>query len=357
MDIENDVARAPMTRIAPCFAVVLLLVPGPAAAQKAVFVEGLRELTRAMMSLSENRAQLNTAIDMMAAGLDRWESPVAPSAIDAPLGDVTASIPVLPLAAYADGFTRIRRGEYGDALVSLRRAAFAATDERSSLAEAARLAQEGRHLEAERALRSIVTARPESAVAHWWLGRVYENLNRIADARQEYETVIPFALTGQATLYSAIGRLSHTEGDFARANDAFQHRLRLTPNDPVAHKDLAWILIEQDRTEAAFKELTAVLALEPRDAEAHAAIGRLHLDAGRHAEAIGALRHALDLQPTLHDARYALALALKRTGREDDAAREMEMFERARREATEDRRRTMAAEAQRQKDAQSDHPR
>jgi tetratricopeptide (TPR) repeat protein len=194
-------------------------------------------------------------------------------------------------------------------------------------------------------------------VAHWWLGRVYENLNRIADARKEYETVVPFALTGQATLYAAIGRLSHTEGDFARANDAFEHRLRLTPNDPVAHKDLAWILIEQDRSEAAFKELTASVALEPRDAEAHAAIGRLYLDAGSHAEAIGALRRALDLQPTLHDARYALALALKRIGREDEAAREMELFERARRESTEDRRRTMATEAQRQEEAQRDHPR
>ena len=346
-----------MTRIATWFVLVTVLAPGSAAAQQAIFVEGLTDLTRAMMALSENRAQLKASLDKMAAALDRWDAPVTPSDVGSLVGDATAAIPVLPLAAYADGFVRIRRGEYRDAVVSLRRAAAAATDERSELAAAARLAQEGRHVDAERALRSIVTARPESAVAHWWLGRVYENLNRIADARKEYETVVPFALTGQATLYAAIGRLSHTEGDFARAKEAFEQRLRLTPNDPVAHKDLAWILIEQDSTEAAFKELTAVVALEPRDAEAHAAIGRLHFDAGRHAEAIGALRRALDLQPTLHDVRYALALALKRTGREDEAAREMELFERARRESTEERRRTMATEAQRQEEAQRDHPR
>ena len=354
-----------MTRTAPWFAFVILLVPGPAAAQRAVVVEGLTELARAMMMLSENRAQVNAAIDKLAAGLDGWEAQTAGGSKeqDSPYGrsvllsDEAAAIPVLPLAAYADGFARLRRGEYRDAIASLRLAAAAATDERSALAAAARLAQDGRHVEAERALRSIVAARPESAVAHWWLGRVYENLNRIADARKEYETVVPFALTGQATLYAAIGRLSHTEGDFARANDAFEQRLRLMPNDPVAHKDLAWLLIEQDRTEAAFNELITVVALEPRDAEAHAAIGRLHLDAGRHADAIGALRRALDLQPTLHDARYALALALKRTGREDEAAREMEMFERARRESTDDRRRTMSTEAQRQEEAQRDHPR
>ena len=38
-----------------------------------------------------------------------------------------------------------------------------------------------------------------------------------------------------------------------------------------------------------------------------------------------------------------LALALKRTGREDGAAREMALFERARREAAEEQRRAMAA--------------
>jgi hypothetical protein len=61
--------------------------------------------------------------------------------------------------------------------------------------------------------------------------------------------------------------------------------------------------------------------------------------------------------PTLHEARYALALALKQTGRDVEAAREMELFERARREATEDRRRTMAAEAQRQEEARLDDAR
>jgi predicted Zn-dependent protease len=89
----------------------------------------------------------------------------------------------------------------------------------------------------------------------------------------------------------------------------------------------------------------------------HAAIGRIRLDAGLHAEAIEELRRALELNPTLHEVRYALALALKATGHADDAARQMQLFERARREATEARRRTMAAEAQRQEEAREDRAR
>jgi tetratricopeptide (TPR) repeat protein len=304
-----------------------------------------------MMTLSENRAQVGAAIDKMSAGLDGFGTQAAPLPDASLFGDEAAAIPVLPLAAYAESFARLRRGEYRDAIVSLRRAAATATDERSPLAAAAQLAQEGRHLEAERALRSIVTTWPESGVAHWWLGRVYENINRIAEARQEYEKVVSVALTGRASIYAYIGRLSHAEGNFARATEAFERRLRLTPNDPVAHKHLAWVYLEQDRTEAALVELNAAVAIDPRDAEAYAAIGRIRLDAGLHADAIVALRRALDLKPTQHEARYALALALKQTGHADEAAREMELFERARRDATEDRRRTIATEAQRQEEA------
>lgn len=336
-----------MTRIATWLALVFVLLPGPAAAQKSLFVEGLAELTRAMMSLSGSRAPVNAALDKMAASLDGWEAQTA----NALLGDEAAAIPVLPLAAYADGFASLRRGEYRDAIMSLRRAAATAADERSQLVAAAGLAQEGRHLDAERALRSIVTAWPESGVAHWWLGRVYENTNRVADARREYEMVLSVALTGRASLQGAIGRLAFLEGNFARATEAFEQRLRLTPNDPVAHRDLATIYLAQDRTDAALEQLGIVLTMDPRDAEAHAAIGRVRLDAGLHAEAIPALRRALQLRPTLHEARYALALALKRAGQDEEAAREMELFERARREATEERRRTMAAEAQKQEEA------
>jgi tetratricopeptide (TPR) repeat protein len=345
--------RRTMTRSTSSLAVLAALaalLPGPALAQRAALAQGLRDFTRAMMTVAGNRPQVDAALDTMAGGLDGWDDAAAPPGANALLADEAAAVPVLPLAAYADGFAHLRRGSYRDAIVSLRRAAAVTADERAPLAAAARLARDGHHDEAEQRLRAIVGAWPDSGVARWWLGRVYENLNRIADARREYEAVLPVALTGRATLLGAIGRLAHAEGDFTRAAAAFAERRQLTPRDPVAHKDLALIHLEQGQTEAALEAFTAVVALEPRDAEAHAAIGRIRLDAGRDAEAIAALRRALDLRPSLHEARYALAVALRRSGHDDDAAREMAEYERAQREAAEARRRTMAAEAERQKE-------
>lgn len=339
-----------MTRFAAWFAVAIVLLPDPAAAQRSLFVEGVTDLARSMLTTSAQPAQTQTAIDKMTAGLDGWDAPPVPG--PGFFGDEAADLPALPLAAYAEGFARLARGEYRQAIDELRRAAVVAGDERSALAAAGRLAAQDRQLEAEQALQSIVAARPASAMARWWLARVYENVNKVSDARREYEAAVAVALTGRAPLYAAIGRLADAEGDFARASEAFERRIQLTPNDPVAHKDLAWVHLKQDKTGQALASLATVIALEPRDAEAHAAIGRIHLEAGLHAEAIRSLRRALDLRPALHEERFALAQALKQSGGAEEAARELELFERARREATEERRRTMAAEAARQEDAQ-----
>ena len=345
-----------MTRIATLFVAVSMLLIGPAEAQRALFVEGLTELARSMLASSADAARAHAALDKMTAGLDGWQAPASPVTGDL-FGDESAEPPALPLASFADGFARIVRGEYREAIASLRRAAAAPADERAELAAAGRLARQERHEEAAQALRAILARQPESAIARWWLARVYENLNQVSAAREQYEAVVGVALTGRASLHAAIGRLAAAEGDFARATGAFEHRLRLTPNDPVAHKDYAWVLLDQDRTDQALEALVRVVSLEPRDAEAYAAIGRIRLEAGHHLEAIRSLQRALDLRPTLHEARYALAQALKQTGREEEAARELELFERARRESTEDRRRTMTAEAQRQEDARRERPR
>ena len=340
-----------MTRFATSFALVLVLLPCPVAGQKALFVEGLTELARAMMTLSENRAQVNAAIDKMSAGLDGSGPQAAPLPDASVLGDEAAAIPVLPLAAYAEGFARLRRGEYREAIASLRRAAATATDERSPLVAAGLLAQEGRHLEdAERVLLTRLSRRGRNRLSPaGGSGRVYETSTGSPRRGASRQGRLPVALTGRASIYASIGRLSRAEGDFAARPDAFERRLRLAPNDPLAHKHLARVYLDQDRSEAALVELAAALAIDPRDAEAYAAIGRSTSMPAAPPRRSRALRRALDLMPEQHETRYALALALKQAGHAEEAARELELFERARRTAVEDRRRTIAADVERRK--------
>lgn len=302
-----------------------------------------------MVATPADEGRVRAAIDTMAEGLAGWDGgrpPAAPGLLD---DNVPTA--VLPLAAYADGFGRIVRGDYAGAISSLRRAAATTTDERTRLVTAGLLVQEGRREDAERVLLTIVDAWPESAVARWWLGRIYDALNRVAEARREYVAVLPVALAGRGQLYAAIGRLARLQSDFAGALDAFTRRVQISPDNPAAHMDLARVLLDHDRAEEALTEYAAALAIDPRDAEAHAAIGQIHLDAGRPAEAIRALRRALDLMPQQHETRYALAIALKQAGHAEEAARELQLFERASRTSVDERRRTIAADVERAKAA------
>ena len=297
-----------------------------------------------MLTTSRDAVRVNAAIDRMAAGLSSWNPPLASSGSSL-LGDETTEIPALPLAAYAAGFAGIVRGEYREAIASLRRAAAAANDERALLSTAGRMAQEGRDEEAARALRSLLVAFPQSGIAHWWLGRVYENLKQSSDAHREYEAALSVALSGRASLYAAIGRTSRAEGNFARAVEAYEQRVRLTPRDPLGHKYLGWIYLEQGRRNEAFAEYETARRLDPADGEAHAGSGRILLDMGRAADAVAALSRALELLPGQYEARYALAQALQQVGQPDAAARQMELYERALEQSVAERRRQFEAGA------------
>ena len=156
----------------------------------------------------------------------------------------------------------------------------------------------------------------------------------------------PARSLGRSVLFVGIARLAQVEGDLAGAIDAFAQAVRLNPNDPNIHKELASAYAAEGRADEAFGELMAALLIDGRDAQAHAAIGQLYLDAGRDAEAVAAFNRALELMPDRYEIRYALATAHTRLGNTAEAARQLELFERARREALEQRRRDIANEVE-----------
>jgi Flp pilus assembly protein TadD len=215
-------------------------------------------------------------------------------------------------------------------------------DERARLALARVLSSSGRDADAERTLQETIQLWPDSALAHWWLGSIYDGMNRFADARREFALAAPSAVAGRAQFFTKIGQLATIAADIAGAADAFARSVSAHLNDADAHKRLASALLLQDLADDAFVELVAVLLIDPRDAGAHAGIGQIHVNAGRYDEALPALRRAIELSPNHTEARYALATALMRLGNTQEAAREFERVQQAQRQELEERRRTMS---------------
>jgi tetratricopeptide (TPR) repeat protein len=215
-------------------------------------------------------------------------------------------------------------------------------NERARLAIARVLGSAGRDDEAKHALEETIRILPDSTLAHWWLALAYERVNRFAEARQEVALVAAAAVAGESQLHASVGRFAINAADVPGALDAFARAVSADLNDPGAHKVLASALLEQDRTGDAFAEFMAALLIDPQDAEAFVGIGRIFLNAGHDDDAVDALRRATDLTPGNIDARYALASALERIGRTEDAARHFARVEQAQRQALTDRRRTMS---------------
>src|SRR6185295_11945671 len=185
----------------------------------------------------------------------------------------------------------------------------------------------------------------DSPRAHFARGQRDEAGNRVAEARREYQAALAGALAGRSVLLVAIARLAQVEGDSAGAIDALAQAARINPNDPNVHKELAAAYAADGRADAAFGELMAAVLIDRRDAQAHASIGQLYLDTGHDAEAVSAFDRALTLKPDGFEVRYALATAHTRLGHTAEAARQLEIYDRLRREALDERRRNIANEA------------
>ena len=241
------------------------------------------------------------------------------------------------------------KSDYERSIASLTTAiGLAPRDERSRLTLARVLNAAGRDSDAEAVLRETVRLLPDSVLAHWWLSLAYEQVHRPAEARQAVEQVAAATVFGKSQLNAAVGRFALNAADGSGAIDAFARAIRANPNDLAMHRGLAGALLQQDRADEALAEFVAVLLIDPLDAASHAGIGRIHLQKGNDTAAVDALRRATDLAPADGETRYALASALERLGRREEAAQHFARVEQAQRQTLADRRRELSAAALKQ---------
>jgi len=221
-------------------------------------------------------------------------------------------------------------------------------NERARIMLARVLEDGGQTAKAERLLVETIAAIPSSALAHSRLGRIYSAANRTQDAVREYEAAAGIGMfAGRAPLLLAIGDLYRRALDSNRAEAAFARVVALRPNDGVAHRERGRALLQLERPEAAFVELAAALLVDAGDYESYLLIGQIDLDAGRYAQAARLLTRAIEIEPDRADAYYALATALSRSGKDDEASAHRQTFARLQAEASDRQRRTLESSTSR----------
>jgi tetratricopeptide (TPR) repeat protein len=269
--------------------------------------------TRGIDAASRERARgvLREAYERILSG--KYRAPTVPFLIIDLVPDASTRTPIAGDARLARVFARLAGGRLDEAVAALANGGAAPSPDDSALARIAR-------------------------------GQAAEREGRLSDARREYGAALEGTLSGRYLLHVGIARLAQVEGDTDAAVDAFEHAVRLAPNDPALRREFAAALVAAARVDDAFAELVAALLIAPNDADVLAAVGQLFLDTDRAGDAIAPLRRALALKADRYQTHYALAVALARAGKAEDAAREFEQFDRLNRQMLDGRRRAVAGQ-------------
>jgi Flp pilus assembly protein TadD len=92
------------------------------------------------------------------------------------------------------------------------------------------------------------------------------------------------------------------------------------------------LFVKQGRLDEGIQALSQATAIEKDSFEANWALGRAYILRESFAEAVTVLQKASSLQPNRTDARYQLAIALRRLGKTEEAAREFDLVEKMNKE-------------------------
>lgn len=121
-----------------------------------------------------------------------------------------------------------------------------------------------------------------------------------------------------------LGHARRQRGELAAAAEAFGRALHLDALNLPARLWLAEVEMMRERLAEAEAAFEAARDQAPHCGQAWTGLGRIALSRRRHALAEELLRQALEYQPESPPARYALAMALRGSGRVDEARRELD---------------------------------
>lgn len=174
----------------------------------------------------------------------------------------------------------------------------------------------------------IVKERPLPQT-HVLIGRTYRDFKEYGRARTELHAALRMdPATRRAHFYlGTLGLMEGGPGGLEEAIAEFRQELKVSPADPLASLRLGIALMENRQPAEALPALELAARSGPPEAETFYYLGRAQLVLDRPVEAVSSLRRALELAegPSFREVQrrsihYNLALALRQTGANDEAA-------------------------------------
>ncbi len=191
----------------------------------------------------------------------------------------------------------------------------------ASLQQIETLIQQGRFLQAEAALRPLVSARP-TPQGRYLLGFTLIHLFRFEEAEQQLRQAVEAEPQRHAWLHG-LARSLLEQGRNRSAIEVLERAIALAPR-PEYRFAKAMCALNVGELETAEAELRQALAGRPEDAEALYKLGEILVERGDYRSARRFLERALEANPGHLEARYLAGLT---AAHGDDSAAAVRLFE------------------------------
>lgn len=186
--------------------------------------------------------------------------------------------------------------------------------------------REGNNLDAVTSFETAVEADPEFALAHAKLAQSYDTLGRDQKADDASRRAVELSDgLPDAERFMILAQDALLQGDYEAGLDAYQNLLRMHPNDPELHAELAALYEADGFYDDALEHLRITLEADPRNITANLSLGRVLIKSGNPSDALAPLNQALSLAIQADNSEaeantvQALGIAYNRTGQTDNA--------------------------------------
>lgn len=175
----------------------------------------------------------------------------------------------------------------------------------------------------------LISTYPNSARADEALAENYSALRHVQEAETSYLEALRLRpdLPGA---HLALGQVYASAEKWNQAEDQFSAEVKLQPGSAEAAYRLGFSLLQNGRAHEALVELKRANILQPDMPETLYALGKAESMVGDHLAAEKDWNHVLALEPTgqlASQAHYGLATLYRKQGRNEDAKRQMKLFE------------------------------
>jgi tetratricopeptide (TPR) repeat protein len=158
------------------------------------------------------------------------------------------------------------------------------------------------------------------------LGSAYADQHEYATALQEYRKSLAIDPGQQQTHYLA-GLSLIRNGQPKEAAEELRTALKLNSSDVSAKYHLAFSLVQLHEVGEAQTLLQEVIQQDPNRGDAYYELGKLQLEKGDTKGAVASLETGTKVNPEADYIHYQLAMAYRRDSRQDDAEREIKLYQ------------------------------